>query len=279
VEFLSCGVGIGSTLHLGSGDTFETVTVKGFGSIILEEPLKHDHPAGESLQLPPSPPQPPPTPLPPPPPATMSPPLALDADPAPAFPVAALVLIIIGVLLLLLCLVGFVVHKNPNCREMLQTKVRLRHDKPDAKPAAGSDGVMDVVELPKGAVEAPHDAAIEQAVAVREGAELEMAINGRDTAEQQAASLEKQVQELAAAGDDGESASAELKTAQEAYETARSKCDELERALQERIKDQEQLSVAVEELRKGNSKPKPSPPPSPPSRDISALRASPALRV
>jgi len=86
VGYISCGVSIGSTLHLGSGDRSEVVTVKGFGSILLEEPLAFDHPAGESIQLlatPPTSPLPPPTPSPPrttPSPPTASP-AALDNEP------------------------------------------------------------------------------------------------------------------------------------------------------------------------------------------------------
>jgi len=52
-----CGLEVGMKLTIGTGDTQETVTISGFGSILLLEPLRNTHAAGTSVSfLPSSPP-------------------------------------------------------------------------------------------------------------------------------------------------------------------------------------------------------------------------------
>lgn len=52
-----CGLEEGMELTIGAGDTMETVTISGFGSILLLEPLRNTHAAGTSVEfLPTSPP-------------------------------------------------------------------------------------------------------------------------------------------------------------------------------------------------------------------------------
>jgi hypothetical protein len=60
LESQQCGLEVGMELTIGTGDTQETVTINGFGSILLLEPLRNTHAAGTSVTFdggsPPSPP-------------------------------------------------------------------------------------------------------------------------------------------------------------------------------------------------------------------------------
>lgn len=140
---------------------------------------------------------------------------------------------------------------------------------PRARKALG--GILGNTRLSKRKGEKdPADAAIEQAVSVREDAALEVARTGHEKAQQQIVGLEKKVEELTVAG---AATQEELQAAKDVYENARRRRDELEAALQERIREHEkalqgrgqdheklekekQLSITVDETHDGSRKSK-----------------------